>query len=266
MKLQDIAVFCLCSIMFIPCTSWAGESAPFGFLYGTKDLSYIHFTCHFLNSRGDITVTKSNVINCEFEQLLFIPQPTAEETAQKQAEDDKGFELLWKELSKNAMTELKKLCSDPKETKFRAAQEKRLNAHKYAALFRPRLEDQRRAVDRFCACTDLACLHDAWKVMEASEAQQKAMACKVIPSSWKAKFRRVNDYWASTSEGSMCHSSETATLSREKGLDSDWWNMRTVKVPRPDAGALCLKETTDYEDSWVSYDVPLTCKTLHLGF
>jgi len=263
-----IAVFCLCSIMLIPSTSLARDSAPWGFLYGAKDLSHIHFTCHFLDSRGDNTVTKSNVINCEFDQQVLILPPKAEETAQKQAEEDKAFEVAWKqELSKNATTELKKLCTDPKEKNFLAAQENWLKSHKYAALLQPVIEQQRRAVDRLCACTNSACLHDAFKTMSTLETQQKAAACNVILHSWKAKFRRTGEYWVSTSEASMCYSSETVTLSRDKiSSEYDWWNMRTVKVPRPDARELCVKETTDYEDSWVKYDIPLTCKTLHFGF
>ena len=42
-----------------------------------------------------------------------------------------------------------------------------------------------------------------------------------------------------------------------------YWNMRTVQVPRPDAGKMCPKEVHDAIDTWYGgWAVSLSCKTL----
>src|SRR4051794_39895909 len=70
--------------------------APRGLLYGEKDLSRILFRCAYTNGAGTTTLTKTNTIKCEFEQVL-LTVPSAADVAAHVAQAERDFEPGWKE-------------------------------------------------------------------------------------------------------------------------------------------------------------------------
>lgn len=211
---------------------------PAGNVYSREDASRTTFSCRFTDENGASTFKETSSIECEFRQVsIWGPEKAAQDNA----------ESLSERVAK-MFGGLKRFCLDPKNRESIERDLARIKAHPNAAWFLAGSDSQRwRAM---CSCTTEECL----RAILIEDANRTAETCLIYTSTWTLEFVRKGKTWVNIDETKACYSTITTTLAPAPD-SANFWNLRTTKVPRPDAEpALCGEpQVVDMNSSWRSF-------------
>jgi len=254
-------------------TMAADDLPPTGILYSAEDLGRIQFVCRFLDDRGEVIYRQTKRIRCSFQKVL-LQMPKPEAAATSLANEEKLFEAEWAKTSAAEKTkiaaQLKKEFADSEESRRYAAREReRLSKNNYRFAMLPEVDAVVAGVEatraRIKACQDPECFRTFLKETSMRNAREKADTCTISIFDWTIDFALQGKAWTAVETQSTCNSSTTTTIIRAPDNEHAW-EMRTTKVPKPDAPpALCSRELTTQVDSWRPYPgVRLSCSRVTL--
>lgn len=249
---------------------------PSGSVFGETGLSRTTFMCRYPDTKDNVAFDPWH-IHCDF-TYLSLTLPTAANVAERVAEQERAFESGWKEQvasSKDLLKETRaRFCQKQNQANHTEleAERRRLSRGQYASVLIPPYDAFVAAVqnafgdERLCACADLACVHDTLRRKRLAAARFEAEQCSISAIHWESDFDRVGPDWVHVEPSSTlgnCYASQTVTIFR--ALDGNFWNMRTVGVPKQSNSQFCSGQLEDVTATGNdNFGVALNCKILRL--